>query len=77
MRVFVGNLDLGATDDDLITAFEPYGTVVSANVLMNSATGENHGYGFVEMASEEEANAAISALNGADFLQRELTVLRR
>jgi cold-inducible RNA-binding protein len=76
MRMFVGNLDLGATEDELAAAFQPFGTVVEVSVMKNYATGENHGYGYVEMANEAEANAAINALNGTEFLERELTVLR-
>lgn len=77
VKLFIGNLDLKATDADLVGVFEPYGSVTSVSVMKNSATGEGHGYGYVEMDSEEEAAAAIIALHGALLRDRELMVARQ
>src|SRR5262249_49008359 len=70
----VGNLAYGLTDSDLQALFEPYGTVQSAQVIMDRDTGRSKGFGFVEMGSDSEAQAAITALNGAEKEGRPLTV---
>ena len=73
-KLYVGNLSYSVRDDDLLQHFSPYGTVQSAKVMMDRDTGRSKGFGFVEMGSAAEAEAAISALNGRDFGGRDLTV---
>ena len=70
MKIYVGNLSYRASDDDLRAAFEPYGTVASAQVMMEHGTGRSRGFGFVDMPNADEANAAIAALNGKEILGR-------
>ncbi len=65
-KLYVGNLAYGVTDSDLQTLFCPHGTVQSAQVIMDRDTGRSKGFGFVEMSSDEQAQAAIGALNGHD-----------
>ena len=72
-KIFVGNLDFGATEDSLRSLFEPYGTVGSVNVVMDRETGRSRGFAFVEMA-EGAADKAIAALNGTKVGGRALTV---
>ena len=74
VKLYVGNLPYSTTDDDLKELFAPYGTVVSATVITDRDSGRSKGFGFVEMETEEEANAAIEALNGKDFGGRNLVV---
>ena len=73
-KLYVGNLSYGMTDNDLENLFEPHGTVQSAQVIKDRDTGRSKGFGFVEMDSGKEAQAAISALNGQDVNGRALTV---
>jgi RNA recognition motif-containing protein len=73
-KLFVGNLSFNTTENDLQDAFAAHGTVVEANLMMDRATGRPRGFGFVTMSSPEEAQSAISALNGADLDGRKLTV---
>jgi RNA recognition motif-containing protein len=73
-NIYVGNLVWGCTNEDLITLFKPYGQVAKAQVIMDRETGRSRGFGFVEMPNAGEAQAAIEALNGADFNGRPLTV---
>jgi RNA recognition motif-containing protein len=73
-KLYVGNLGYGVTDADLAQLFEPYGQVVSAQVIMDRDTGRSKGFGFVEMQSDQEAQAAIAALNGQESGGRSLTV---
>jgi RNA recognition motif-containing protein len=73
-KLYVGNLAYSMTDSDLQQIFEPHGTVSSAQVIMDRDTGRSKGFGFVEMGSESEAQAAIAALNGAEVDGRTLTV---
>src|SRR3989475_8533741 len=73
-KLYVGNLGYGVTDSDLLKMFEPHGTVESAQVIMDRDTGRSKGFGFVEMKSDQEAQAAIAALNGQDAGGRALTV---
>ena len=63
-KLYVGNLSYETTDNDLQTLFAPHGTVQSAQVIMDRDTGRSKGFGFVEMDNGDEAQAAISALNG-------------
>lgn len=71
-NLYVGNLSYNTTSDDLRKAFESYGEVTSASVVMDRETGRSRGFGFVEMANG--ADEAISALDGADLQGRQLTV---
>jgi RNA recognition motif-containing protein len=73
-KLYVGNLGYGVTDSDLTKMFEPHGTVESAQIIMDRDTGRSKGFGFVEMKSDQEAQAAIAALNGQDSGGRALTV---
>src|SRR5512134_1083856 len=74
MNIFIGNLSRQVTDADLREAFEAHGTVESANVIKDKFTGESRGFGFVEMPTQDEAQAAIAALNGKDLKGRALNV---
>ena len=73
-KLYVGNLTYGVTDSDLEKLFEAHGTVESAQVIMDRDTGRSKGFGFVEMKTGQEAQAAIAALNGQDSGGRALTV---
>ena len=73
-KVFVGNLSFNTTENDLNDAFAAYGTVVEANLVTDRMTGRTRGFGFVTMSSPEEAQKAISGLNGKSMDGRELTV---
>ena len=73
-KLFVAGLDFNVTDDTLGELFQPHGTVQSAKVVMDRDTGRSRGFGFVEMASEEEANKAVQELNGKDINGRSLVV---
>lgn len=75
--MFVGNLDFQTSDGDLLSAFERFGSVATARVMTNAATGEAHGYGYVQMDDEAEGLAALRALNGAPLRGRELMVSRK
>ncbi len=74
MRIYVGNFPYETTDTDLTKAFSAHGTVGSAQVTTDRFTGKSRGFGFVEMANNTEAEAAIQALNGKDMNGRPLTV---
>jgi RNA recognition motif-containing protein len=73
-KLYVGNLSYEVSDSDLSTMFGPHGNVESAQVIMDRDTGRSKGFGFVEMGSDQEAQAAIAALNGKEFNGRALTV---
>ncbi len=73
-KLYVGNLAFGATSEDLEQVFSEVGTVTSASVITDRATGRSRGFGFVEMSSDSEAESAISTLNGRDFQGRKLNV---
>jgi RNA recognition motif-containing protein len=73
-KLYVGNLGYGVTDGDLAKMFEAFGTVESAQVIMDRDTGRSKGFGFVEMGSDKEAQDAIAGLNGQDSGGRTLTV---
>ena len=73
-KLFVGNLSFDITENDLQEAFAAHGTVVEANLMMDRTTGKPRGFGFVTMSTPEEAQKAISALNGATVGGRALTV---
>ena len=73
-KLYVGNLSYNTSDSDLQTMFGEFGTVQSAQVIMDRDTGRSKGFGFVEMGSDQEAQAAIAALNGKQMGGRALTV---
>src|SRR5215472_2590053 len=73
-KIYVGNLAYGISSSDLQQMFEPYGTVESAQVIMDRDTGRSKGFGFVEMGSDQEAQAAIAAMSGKEVEGRALTV---
>lgn len=73
-KLFVGNLKYEVDDNTLRDMFTPHGTVESATVITDRATGQSKGFGFVEMSSDEEAGSAIEALNGQEHEGRPLTV---
>ncbi len=65
MNIYVGNLPYTITEDELRSAFEHHGTVLSAKIVMDRETGRSKGFGFVEMPEQDEAEAAVKALDGA------------
>ena len=73
-KLYVGNLSYDVTDSALQDLFAPHGTVQSAQVIMDRDTSRSKGFGFVEMGSAQEAQAAIAGLNGQDHNGRALTV---
>src|SRR3954467_8921841 len=73
-KLYVGNLSYGISDSSLEKMFAAHGQVQSAQVIMDRDTGRSKGFGFVEMNSDQEAQAAISALNGHEINGRALTV---
>jgi RNA recognition motif-containing protein len=73
-KLYVGNLPYSVSDSDLQRMFEAHGSVVSAQVIMDRDTGRSKGFGFVEMGSDAEAQAAITAMNGFQVEGRPLTV---
>ena len=73
-KLYVGNLSYDIGNSDLQRAFAAHGTVVSAQVITERETGRSKGFGFVEMASEQEAQAAINALNGYSLKGRAINV---
>jgi RNA recognition motif-containing protein len=73
-RLYVGNLAWTVTDQDLQAAFSEAGKVDSSQVIMDHATNRSRGFGFVEMATDEAADAAIKVLNGRDIKGRPIRV---
>ena len=73
-KLYVGNLSYNTTSSDLEQMFAPHGTVNSAEVIQDRDTGRSKGFGFVQMGSDEEAQAAIAALGGQNVDGRDLTV---
>ena len=73
-KLFVGNLSFNTTENDLQDMFAAHGSVVEANLMMDRASGRPRGFGFVTMSTPEEAEAAITALNGKNVDGRSLTV---
>ena len=73
-KMYVGNLSYSANEEELRRIFEEHGTVVSAQVIMDRETGRSKGFAFVEMSSDQEAQAAISALDGKEIGGRVLKV---
>ena len=73
-NIFVGNLDFGATEDAVRALFEPFGAIERVSVMTDRETGRSRGFAFVEMTNEEEANQAITALNGKSLGGRALNI---
>ena len=73
-KLYVGNLAYGVRDDDLNQAFAQYGSVTSAKVMMDRDTGRSKGFGFVEMGSDAEAQAAINGMTGQALEGRAIVV---
>ena len=73
-NIYVGNLTFNTSSGDLESLFGEHGSVQKAQVITDRDTGRSRGFGFVEMSSDDEANAAIEALNGKDVDGRQLTV---
>ena len=74
MNIYVGNLSRETTEDELRQAFEAFGQVTSVNIIKDRYSGESRGFGFVEMATKSEAQAAINGLNGTSLGERTLSV---
>jgi RNA recognition motif-containing protein len=74
MNIYVGNLSYSVTEEDLRQAFEAFGQVASASIIKDKFSNQSKGFGFVEMPVKEEAQAAISGLNGKDMKGRTLNV---
>jgi RNA recognition motif-containing protein len=73
-KLYVGNLPFSATDQSMMDLFSQAGTVTSAKIITDRDSGRSKGFGFVEMSSSEEAQAAISKFNGTDNGGRPMTV---
>lgn len=73
-RLYVGNLSFSSTEQTLRDTFAPHGDVTDVHVVLDRMTGQSRGFGFVTMGTQNEANAAIEALNGADLDGRSLKV---
>ncbi len=73
-KLYVGNISHDLNKEELKEAFEAHGEVVSAVIIMDRDTGRSKGFGFVEMGDEDQAQAAIDALNGTELAGRTLTV---
>jgi len=73
-KIYVGGLPYSATEQQLSDLFAAHGSVASARIITDKFTGQSRGFGFVEMSSDTEAQAAITALNGSEMGGRTLTV---
>ena len=73
-KLYVGNLSYEVSSSDMEQMFSPHGTIESADVIMDRDTGRSKGFGFVEMGSDQEAQAAIAALDGQTHGERALKV---
>jgi RNA recognition motif-containing protein len=73
-KIYVGNMSYSTSEDSIRSLFAPYGEVVSVSLITDRYTGESKGFGFVEMAQEAQATAAISGLNGRELDGRQLRV---
>jgi cold-inducible RNA-binding protein len=73
-KLFVGNLSFNVTENDLQDAFAAHGTVTEVNLMMDRATGQSRGFAFVTMATPEEAQKAMEALNGTRLGDRSISV---
>ena len=74
MNIYVGNLSFTTAENDLKEAFQAFGEVSSCNIIKDKFSGESRGFGFVEMPNKDEAEKAISMLNGKDLKGRALKV---
>jgi RNA recognition motif-containing protein len=74
MNIYVGNLSYSVTEDDLRQAFEAFGQVASVSIIKDKFSNQSKGFGFVEMPSQEEAQAAISGMNGKELKGRAMNV---
>ena len=74
MKIYVGNLSYEVTEEDIKQAFEPFGQVETVNIITDKFSGRSKGFGFVEMASKAEAQAAIEGMNGKDLKGRAVNV---
>lgn len=74
MNIYVGNLSREVTEDELRKEFEAFGQVTSVNIIKDRYSGESRGFGFVEMSTKSEAQAAINGLNGTSLGERTLSV---
>jgi RNA recognition motif-containing protein len=74
MKIFIGNLSYTVAEGDLRQAFEPFGQISSATVIMDEQSGRSKGFGFVEMPIQAEAQSAIEVLNGKALKGRTITV---
>ncbi len=74
MNIYVGNLSREVSEDELRKAFEAFGQVTSVSIIKDRYSGESRGFGFVEMATKTEAQAAINGLNGTSLKERTLSV---
>ena len=74
MNIYVGNLSYNVTEEDLRQAFEAFGQVTSASIIKDKFSNQSKGFGFVEMPVKEEAQAAISGMNGKEMKGRTLNV---
>jgi RNA recognition motif-containing protein len=74
VNIYVGNLSREVNEDELRKAFEAYGQVTSVNIIKDRYSGESRGFGFVEMATQTEAQAAINGLNGTSLKERTLNI---
>jgi RNA recognition motif-containing protein len=74
MNIYVGNISSQLTEEEMNEAFSSYGELTSVKLIKDRYTGENRGFGFVEMPKEEEAKAAIAGLNGKELKGKELKV---
>lgn len=74
MNIYVGNLSYDTAEEDLRQAFENFGQVTSVNIISDKYSGRSRGFGFVEMATKEEGEAAIAGLNGQELGGRKLNV---
>ena len=73
-KLYVGNLPFSATEDSLKEAFVQFGTVETVTIITDSETGRSKGFGFLELASQQEASAAIAKMNGTEMDGRTLKV---
>lgn len=73
-KLFVGNISWDATNEDLESLFAEFGEVTSARIVTDKFSGKSRGFGFVEMATEDQAQAAIKALDGKELMGREIAV---
>jgi RNA recognition motif-containing protein len=74
MNIYVGNLSYEATDGTIREAFESFGQVTAARIIKDKYSGQSRGFGFVEMAEQTQAEAAIKSLNGKELMGKQMSV---